>query len=65
MQIERCVFLHRDVEVAERVLRRGNSKGFQRMLVVDGTKEQDKGTRKRRKEKGRQRKVGRGRERGI
>lgn len=51
MQIERCVFLHRDVEAAERVLRRGSSKGCQRMLVVAGTKEQDKGIREQNKDK--------------
>lgn len=65
MQIKWCFFLHRDVEAAERVLRRGNSEGFQRMLVVAGTLEQDKGQeREGRREEDRGMGVGGG-ERGI
>lgn len=42
-----CIFLRREVKAVKRVWKKGNGESCQRMLVVAGTKGQNKGTGKR------------------
>lgn len=42
-----CIFLRREVKAVKRVWKKGNGERCQRMLVVAGTKGQNKGTGKR------------------